>query len=58
MQSGSMLYMTEEEVRLAIQHWWNDVHNKQAFQKQRLESVKAMPTSDQFCLSVQFGELK
>ena len=57
MQSGTMLYMTEEEVRRAIQWWWNDKHNKKHY-KQEIASIKAMPTSDQFCLSVQFGVQK
>lgn len=58
MQSGCVLYMTEEEVRLAIKHWWNDKHNRQATKRQEIQSVKALPTSDQFALSVQFGAIK
>ena len=57
MQSGTMLYMTEEEVRRAIQWWWNDKHNKK-LNKQEIESIKAMHTSDQFCISAQFGVQK
>jgi len=57
MQSGTMLYMTEEEVRLAIKKWWNTKHNMGGL-VQDIESVKALPASDQFTLSVQFGELK
>ena len=58
MQSGSVLYMTEEEVRLAIKYWWNDKHNRQATQTQEIQSVRALPSSDQFALSVQFGVIK
>ncbi len=55
MESGTMVYMTNEEVRKAIEFWWNEKHNKRLTYPQLIAGVKAMPASDQFCLSLQFG---
>lgn len=53
--NGCEMKLTEEQVRAAIEYWFNKKTSRvQTGIAYPIESVTAMPRSDNFCLTVNF----